>query len=285
MRLLLVDGANFAHRARAGFDRGPNAFIFNFFRNLRALVEFVKPDNVIYVLEGKPVARNEMHSEYKANRAIASDDPERERKTNERNEFFNSYDKCISLLQKAFPVSIMRHPTHECDDVIHNIAVQEATKSQQDQMNEIVIVSSDTDFIQSLQAHQNIKLYNATKKQWVEAPEYDYVAWKSLRGDGSDNISGIPGVGDKTATKLMTSQTLAQFLQNDPEKARVFERNANLIRFHEFTKEDWEGLVVHHGAADWLQVKNAFDEYKFASILKEKSWDKFTSTFDKASTK
>lgn len=292
MKLLLIDGANFAHRARAGFQLGPNAFMFNFFRNLRALVDLIKPDHVAYVLEGKPVARNALHSEYKANRAIAEDDPNREKKTSERDAFFTAYAESLALLQEAFPVTVVRHPTHECDDVIHNMAleflkdpgylrVRESTEG-----DEVVIVSSDTDFIQSLQADERIKLYNAMKKEWVTAPPYNYVAWKALRGDGSDNIPGIPGVGDKTAAKLVSGnlvENLKPFFDKDPGRAEVFERNTNLIRFHAFSDEDWGGVTVRFGKADWTRVRQVFEGYGFASILKDKTWEKFTTTFDAAS--
>jgi len=352
MRHLIIDGMNFAHRARAGFQMGPHPLMFNFFRNLRALVEMHKPERIYYVLEGRPKANLELLPEYKANRKIDETLPGAEKKIEEMDRFFEGNDDVMELMMKAFPVIVIKHPDYECDDVAHNIALKALSAStpgvrvkmsehlkdvmiangsgdhikefgenegivqgyaEQDSegnhwpevdvrwqpdnlryaydpallevVDNAVIVSSDTDFIQSLQSVPGVKLYNAMKKTFVEAPTYDYVMWKSLRGDGSDNIPGIPGCGDKTATKLVMSplhKELTEFLSKDPERGRVYDRNTTLIRFQTFTPEDWEGVVRHTGVADWDRVKTVFDSYGFASITNDKSWKKFTSTFDAA---
>jgi hypothetical protein len=188
---------------------------------------------------------------------------------------------------KCFPVVVMQHPDFECDDVAHNIARKIMDKSTPGTTpeDEAIIVSSDTDFIQSLQSVPGVKLYNAMKKTFVEAPPYDYVMWKALRGDGSDNIPGIPGCGDKTATKLVTGSPddLTSFLLKSPERGSIFERNTTLIRFHEFMAEDWEGVRRHTGVADWDRVKEVFSSYGFKSITDEKPWKKFVDTFERAS--
>lgn len=276
MKHLYIDGANFAHRARAGFQEGQHAFMFNFFRNLRALVGLHNPDRTFYVLEGRPVKRLEQFTEYKATRAIAEDDPLREHKVAERDAFWTAYDECLQLLRDAFPVTILKHPFLECDDVIHHIAATE-------DYDEAVIVSSDTDFIQTVQTYgaKGLRLYNATKKVWVEAPTHDYVLWKALKGDASDNIPGVPGIGDKRAAQLLLPENaskLNSFL-NDPEKSQIVERNVNLIKLHVLTNEVSEGIQIHFGEADWDHVKSVFEDRNFTSILKEKSWEKFIKTF------
>ena len=151
MRLLLIDGANFAHRARAGFEGGENAFMFNFFRNLRALVGQHSPDRVTYVLEGRPKARYAEASDYKANRVIDTSTAEGEKKHAEMSGFFDSYGESLKLVQSYLPITVARHPDYECDDVIHNLAAQHVkSASESSFFDEAIIASSDSDFIQSL---------------------------------------------------------------------------------------------------------------------------------------
>ncbi len=286
MKHLIIDGMNFMHRARAGFQLGPHPLMFNFFRNLRAQVELHKPDRIWYVLEGYPKHRHEALPEYKANRELQIEDPDYASKVDEMKRFFAGNNDVLELMMKCFPITVARHPDFECDDTIHYLVGKLIGE-----VDEVTIVSSDTDFIQSLQEFPHngrLKLYNPMKKVFVEAPEgYNYVHWKALRGDGSDNIPGIPGVGDKTAEKMLMVPGSAVKFTNNPEHMEIFRRNCGLIRFHEFTEENGaeQGVQTWTGKADWIETKRVFDSYNFNSITNDKSWKKFTETFDKATPK
>lgn len=261
---------NQCHRARSGFKLGPAPVVFNFFRQFKALVEEFKPNRVYVVLEGRPVKRHEALAEYKANRVISEDDPRRE----ELLKFFAQKDVIVDLLTKHFPVSVVRHPTSECDDTIANLVRRSSTAIPW------VIASSDTDFIQLLQERDNLRLYNPVRKEFVEAPDYPYVTWKALRGDATDNIPGIPGVGDKTAEKLASDPDLLSAFLNKPEIAPIFERNYELISFMEWSDEDRSLMTSSTPAKDWQTVKSVFENYGFSSIVKDESWSKFVKTFD-----
>ena len=75
MRVLILDGHNLIHRARAGYHRGDHSVTFMFFRSLRPLVEKMNPDKVYFVLEGSPKKRIATDANYKANRKIGGDAP------------------------------------------------------------------------------------------------------------------------------------------------------------------------------------------------------------------
>lgn len=261
---------NQCHRARSGFKLGPAPVVFNFFRQFKALVDEFKPSRVYVVLEGRPVKRHEALAEYKANRVISEDDPRR----SELLKFFAQKDSIVELLVKYFPVSVVRHPTSECDDTIANLVRRSSTAVPW------VIASSDTDFIQLLQERDNLKLYNPVRKAYVEAPDYPYVTWKALRGDASDNVPGIPGVGDKTAEKLASDPDLLSEFLSKPEVAPLFERNYGLINFMEWSDEEREMMTSSAPTKDWDTVKTVFENYGFGSIVKDESWSKFTQTFD-----
>lgn len=182
----------------------------------------------------------------------------------------------IGLLKSYFPISVIRHPHHECDDVIHNLI------NRSSRAIPWTVVSNDTDFIQLLQEFPNVSLYNPMKKEFVEAPEYDYVSWKALRGDGSDNIKGVPGFGDKRAAELVSDlNVLRERLAGDPAMLETFLRNTQLIRF--ITWDDEESLQMASWHAErglWEHLATAFRSMGFRSLLKEKTWNKFVNTFE-----
>lgn len=249
---------------------GPAPVIFNFMRNFRSLVEQFRPNRVYFVLEGKAQQRRELLPEYKANRVVEQDTKE----AKELERFFRQVTEIVELLKANFPVSVVRHPTHECDDTIYNI-IKRATTAV-----DWVVVSNDSDFTQLLNDFPNVKLWNPMKKGFVEKPNYDYVTWKSLRGDGADNIPGIPGVGDKTALELVTdSEKLRQFLV-DPTHAEIFNRNYSLIKFIEWSEEEAERMTSSQPVKDWNKLSELFEKYGFKSLLKEDAWNKFVATFE-----
>ncbi len=271
MKHLIIDGMNFAWRSKVwGAQKDAPGYIF--FRNLKALVELHAPDHVWYVLEGRPQARHDIAPSYKANRILAEDDP----KLAERREFTAEVREAQKIMSEYLPISTLRHPHWECDDTIFNL-VKKALQHE----SEVIVSSSDSDFIQLIQAFPAAKLWNHTKKVFVEAPEYDYVTWKSLRGDGSDNIKGVKGVGDKTAQKLMENQDqLIDFLTDDSNRAQ-FERNVSLIRFHEF--DDAERALLEHsrGSFDTEFMRTYFEKRGYPSMLSDTYWPKFVAAFQK----
>ena len=129
------------------------------------------------------------------------------------------------------------------------------------------------------QTLDNCKIYHPIKKSFIEKPDYDYVTWKALRGDATDNISGIPGCGDKTATKLVRDpQLMTEYLSKDPIRQQIFERNVNLIRLVDFS-DDLSVLESNDGFSDWEELFDLFSEMGFDSMLKEKTWNKYIGTF------
>lgn len=279
MTILCIDGFNFLYRARAGFNGGDYPVVFNFFRNLRALIETHSPSRVIFVLEGYSRKRYEMLPEYKANRRIEVPKgepipPEVAKKIDERKNFFRQADLIISLLGRHFPVSLIRQPDYECDDVIFNLIRRSSSTVPW------TVVSNDSDFTQLLAEFPNVKIYNPITKTYVETPPFDYVTWKALRGDGSDNIPGLPGIGDKTAEELVTDPDRLAKLFEDKAMAELFKRNYELIRFDTWSDDDALKMMCSQPTKDWDAVALKFNEWLFKSLLKEGTWRKFQATFE-----
>ena len=263
MKVLFLDAYNLIYRARSGFSMGDYPVIYNFFRQLRPLIEKFNPEKVYFALEGNPKFRKELSSgNYKSNRKSAGD------------EFHRQKAAIINIVGELFPFESVRHPDLECDDTIATLACQHAADG-----DKVYIVSSDSDFIQLLNIERyDIEIYNPVKKKFIETPDYDYVSWKALRGDATDNIPGIPGIGDKTATKLVNNPDQMKILFENQEKKKIFERNVNLIRLVDFSN-DMSKLERKTGSGDFDMVHSSFEDLGFDSLIKEKTWNKFTDTF------
>ncbi len=262
MNVVLLDAYNLIYRARYSFAaKGEYGTVYSFFRSLRALLERLGPDKAYFVLEGVPEARLEILPSYKGNRVRDVDETFREHKK-----------IIIRMMSDLFPVHAVRHPRQECDDVIASLA-----KKHHDAGDSCTIVSTDTDFIQLYNTCPGVKIYNPIKKKFVEPPVFDYVTWKSLRGDPSDNIPGIRGIGDKRATSLVSDPSKLEELLVRDNNREIFEKNMSLIRFSDIDENDLE----YSGATcNWGKVKDNFDNMKFTSITNSKSWIKFMDTFN-----
>ena len=255
--VLVVDFNNAVHRARSGFTRGENSITYTFFLMFRKMVETFSPDSIYIVKEGRPQARHDLLDTYKANRGSAGDD------------FCRQHGNILKILS-MMPVNIVRHPLRECDDTIAHIVRKIRIH------DECVIVSTDTDFIQLLSGDPRIRLWNPVKDAWIDPHPVDYVMWKSLTGDGTDNVSGFQGVGSKTATKLVSNPAkLKEFLSVEGRQA-LFDRNMQLIAFQEIN----DALEVTDSFTDWPGVYNEFTRLDFQSLIKEKTWKKYVDTFD-----
>jgi len=211
------------------------------------------------VLEGYPAHRvEESGGVYKANRAKIKD------------ENFHRQKKDIIDLCKLFPVNMIRHPDYECDDVIGTLAYKYRN-------DKVVICSSDSDFIQLLD-NDNVSLWNPVKKKFINPWPVDYITWKSLRGDATDNIMGIKGVGDKTAMKLAKSSELLESFLMKKNNREVFEKAKNQITLVNISKEcsKWEQEKYNFSEKE---LKDAFTKRSFTSII-EKSWNKWVNTLE-----
>ena len=263
-KIAILDGYNLIYRSRYASKwqkSGEHTITYNFYRSLRKLIEDLNPDKVYFVLEGKPKQRLEAAPDYKANREYEKDD----------NYEFQKKE-IIDLLVNHFPVTVIKHPDYECDDIIAHIA------SKNHSSDDVTVVSSDTDFYQLFSMHKNIKLYNPIKKQYLEPPDYDYVVYKALKGDSCDNIAGFKGVGDKRASALAKdSVALAEFLNKDSERVKKFNHNFFMIKFHQIMNT--EKIVSSTSSLNTSCILECFTKYGFSSIIKEKPWEKFINTF------
>ncbi len=267
MKTLILDGYNLFYRARfSGIKDGETTTVFNFFRSLRLLVETTNPDKIFLVLEGYPKKRFEQHAEYKGTRTYLDNS----------DKFKEQRRQIIDLLQKYFPIQIVKHDDYECDDIIAYLARKEELEN-----NQSVVVSSDTDFIQLIT--DNIQLYNPVKKEYLLKFDYDYVTFKSLKGDTADNIIGFNGVGIKKAEQLTKDQAKLENFLNEGNNREKFNYNVELIKFHQLPIEDIKTIQywLKPTSNQFVELRKIFTDLSFYSLTNNTAWTKFTKTFEK----
>lgn len=287
-RVLIIDGHNFIYRACITFKPPPEVApplidnwgftnpplevsppeefgtIFNFFRNLRALVAQFTPVKCFFALEGHPQFRYDLYPDYKGNRLIklASKSTSKE--------LFDKAQPEILRLLKYLPLTLIRALQYEADDVINTLVT--GLKDE-----EVIVASADSDFIQLLQkGHQHLTVYNPTTKTNRVAPEYHFIAYRAICGDKSDGIKGISGYGPKKTLELISDpEKLHNFLSIE-ENRSLFSINTRLIEFKDVPPED---LLFEEGQTDFTFLQKEFVRMEFKTILKEPYWTSFQDTF------
>jgi DNA polymerase-1 len=181
----------------------PTHAVFGIFRDLLNLVRDQKPDYLAAAFDGPgPVFRNQIFSEYKANRS-------------EMPEELVPQIPVIRRLFEGFRVPVLEEPLMEADDVIATLARRGA-----EQGLDVMIVTADKDARQLI--GEQIKLYNLRKKTVIDAQALEkewgirpdqVVDFLALTGDSVDNVPGIPGIGPGyAATFLKEFGTLDRLL-------------------------------------------------------------------------
>jgi 5'-3' exonuclease len=236
--------------------------VFNFFRNLRPQIELHQPGKCFAVVEGHPQFRYDLYSDYKANRLIKkASRVEEQTKVNEASEI-------ILMVLPHLPITIVRAARYEADDLIGTLAGNL-------QSEDITVLSGDNDYIQLLQrGYAHIQVYNPIKKIYLEAPEYNFLAFRCLVGDKSDNIKGL--VSKKKALQFLANpDQFRDFLSLEENRAN-FAINKKLV---EFANVPLDEIEWQDGYPDFQFIFDAFKQMKFESIVNNYGWKKYVETF------
>jgi DNA polymerase-1 len=267
MKVVLYDAYNLIYRAKhalpPAMQKSQYGIAFAFFRSLAALHRKLNPDKAYFVTEGKPVRRLELLPEYKGTRKHEKDEG-----------FANQRRIIIEMINESFPLIVANHHGHECDDVIAHLA-----KKHDQAGDEVIVVSTDTDFLQLANTLKSYKQYNPIRKSFVDLPSHDYVAWKALTGDASDNIVGFKGIGNKRALSMLADPLkFENFLKIEGHNEKYL-LNKELISFIDISNE--ENMITFSKAdVGWPEVHSSFEKMGFKSIVSERGWRNFKSAFE-----
>lgn len=270
-RVLIIDALNFIYRGVITFknntidaSKQDYTIVYNFFRNLRALIEVLEPTKCFMALEGNPTFRKTLFSDYKKNRLIKRGSKQAEIKTN----VLRQAD-IIYQLASHLPITLIRAEEYEADDTIYTLA-----NNLKDE--EVILISSDSDLIQILQIlhKHDVKLFHPGKKQFIEPPDHVYLVWKSLAGDASDNIPAITSK-NKAEHLANTPDELQQFLSIEENRAD-FNLNKQLIELQliQDSKLHFQDYIVNFNS-----LFLSFETMQLPSLLEENYKSRFIDTF------
>jgi DNA polymerase I len=218
----LIDGSGYIFRAYyalppltrksdglpVGAVSGFCSMLFKLLEDSKSNENLQKPSHFAVIFDAaRKTFRNEIYSEYKANRSEAPDDLAPQ---------FEYIRKSVV----AFNLPSIDLPNYEADDLIATYVEQILSKGAK-----VTIVSSDKDLMQLYK--KNVRLFDPMKNKFITpedivtkfgvGPE-KVIDVQSLAGDSSDNVPGVPGIGVKTAAELITKYgTLEKLLDNAHE--------------------------------------------------------------------
>jgi DNA polymerase-1 len=255
----------------------PTNALFGFTRDLLYLRNERKPDYLVCAFDrSEPTFRDQLYPEYKAQRAPMPDD-------------LRLQIGPIHELLEALRIPVVSVAGFEADDVIATLAVAGAKKGL-----DVFLCSSDKDCRQLLS--ERIKIFSLRKrevfdcesllKDWGVRPE-QVIDLQTLVGDSVDNVKGVPGIGLKTAAKLLQDHgTLDNLLQNI-DKVPGEKRRENLRAAGEAITLgrrlvtlatdvpiplDWEAWRLHEwDAPRLLELFRAWGFHRFAEQVRAAS--------------
>ncbi|HML77803.1 DNA polymerase I [Geobacter sulfurreducens] len=275
--LFLIDGSSYIYRAYfairhlsspAGF---PTNALYGFTQMLLKVIKDHHPGRLAVVFDkGRTTFRTEIYPDYKANRAAMPDD-------------LVPQIGPIKEMVRAFSIPVLELEGYEADDIIGTIA-----RRCEEQGLEAVVVTGDKDLMQIVS--DRIRLLDTMKDRVSGIPEVverfgvgpgQVIDILGLAGDTSDNIPGVPGIGEKTATKLIqefgsldalleragevkgkTGERLREFA----DQARLSRRLATIVCD---VPLDFDLDAFAVAPPDNRRLAELFKEYGFTTLMKE----------------
>lgn len=291
-KLVLVDGHSILHRAYYGVPELSNAqglhtnAIFGFLNILFKILEEEKPDYLAVAFDvHAPTFRHKMYEAYKGTRKPMPEE-------------LREQVPVMKEVLQAMNVVIMERAGLEADDILGTLAKQAEREGK-----EVSLISGDRDLLQIATEHIKIRIpktkmgrteiedyYAADVQKNYQVTPLQFIDLKALMGDTSDNIPGVPKVGEKTATSLMVEygslENIYQHVEEISKKSirESLKENRNLADLSKqlaTIKTDCDlKLDYQQAKAEGYYTKEAYDllkQLEFKNLLnrfkQEQSYD------------
>ncbi|MGQ9617878.1 MAG: DNA polymerase I [Candidatus Aminicenantia bacterium] len=257
----LIYRSFFAIKKLSTSDGFPTNAIYGFLSTLRKIINEIKPDYICIAMDaGGKTIRHQAYEKYKSERPPMPDDLQMQ----------------IPLIKKiisAYRISLIEISSYEADDVIGTLAEKGRGKGL-----EVVIATTDKDLFQLVR--DGIKIYNPSKEAYLDEKGIEeffgvkpsqVVDVLSLWGDPTDNVPGVPGIGEKGAKELIRKFGSLENLLQNIEKLKE--------RYREAIKNNMESLLI---SKELVKVKTDLDiEFNLSDFkLKEGDLSELRTIFE-----
>lgn len=241
-RILIIDGSHYLYRAYYGVPDSaklPSGLqvnaVYGFFAYLRKVVDSVNPSNIIVVFDSETGISKKVTQDtsYKANRDYSDT---------------GMYEQLpiIKKILTFLTIPYIEPENFEADDYIG--ALSERSKAR----GYTLIFSNDADFLQLLDVSLNVVKMGKKQPEIMDNDSFYeifgfeskyYVDYLTLKGDPSDNIRGVPGIGNKTAQKFISKYNSIENIYADlsdlPERMQRL-----LLEYEDAVKSTYELLKI-----------------------------------------
>ena len=288
-RLVVIDGKSIFYRGYYAMpnlstkEGIPTGGVYGFVALSLEIISKLNPDYIAVAWDKKGTSirrRLKIYSEYKAGRKKASDD------------FYEQIPILHELLE-AFNWPLYELDDYEADDIMGTLA-----RLAKERGIETCLISSDLDMLQLVNDMTTVyAIKSGSKIEAFDIPYFEdkyglktsqFLDLKSLMGDSSDNIPGVPGVGKKTAVALLSAYgTLDEVFNNlyqiKPSVRKKLEAGKDLAYMSKELADIWTNAPIsldlkHLNARNLDKVKllNKLRELEFNSLIRRLSSDSFS---------
>ena len=255
-KLVLIDGHSILNRAFFGLPDLTNAeglhtnAVYGFLNILFKILEEEKPDYLTVTFDvHAPTFRHKMYDAYKGTRKPMADE-------------LRQQVPLMKEMLTCMGITILEMEGFEADDLLGTLS-----KMGEDKGMDVTIVSGDRDTLQLASDKVMIRIPK-TKKTGTEIENYhaaevkekylvtptEFIDVKALMGDSSDNIPGVPGIGEKTATALIAQYGSIEGVREHAGEVKPPRAGKNIVEF-------WDQAVMSKELA--TIIRNAPVEYSF----------------------
>lgn len=234
-KIVLIDGHSILNRAFYGLPDLTNGegihtnAVIGFLNIMFKILEEEKPEYLTVAFDvHAPTFRHEMYEAYKGTRKPMPEE-------------LRQQVPLMKEMLTAMGIRIVEQPGLEADDILGTIAFKAEAEGK-----EAVIVSGDRDLLQLATEHIKIRIPK-TKKTGTEIEDYyekdviekykvtptQFIDMKALMGDASDNIPGVPGIGEKTASAIIEKYGSIEAAHADAENVKPPRASKNIVEYYE----------------------------------------------------
>lgn len=269
-KLVLVDGHSILNRAFFGIPDLTNSeglhtnAVYGFLNILFKILDEEQPDYLTVAFDvHAPTFRHKMYDAYKGTRKPMAEE-------------LRQQVPLMKEMLTAMGVTIVEKEGYEADDLLGTIA-----KQSEAQGLEVSIVSGDRDLLQLASDHIKIRIPK-TKRTGTEIEDYlakdvvekyqvtplQFIDVKALMGDSADNIPGVPGIGEKTATALIVSYGSIENAHDHLEEIKPNRVKQNLSEHYDMAQMSKELATIEIHAP----IEYSLEDAKLGNLFTEEAY-------------